>query len=82
MGRYAPSDGQNGDMGWVSPLIHRKLEIVKYYNKLMGMEDERLNVININVKMLDYLNSGCPIIIFKPCSEYIINTLMEKYANQ
>ena len=35
-----------------------------------------------DVKMLDYLNSECPIINFKPCSEYIINTLIEKYANQ
>ena len=35
-----------------------------------------------DVNMLEYLNSECPIIYFKPCSENIINTLMEKYANQ
>ena len=28
-----------------------------------------------DVNMLDYLNSECSIINFKPCSEYIINTL-------
>ena len=101
VGRYAPSDGQNGDMRWVSPIIHRKLEIVKYWNRLMGMEDDRLpkkvykqlktengpwyrevKAIMNDVNMLDYLNSECSIINFKPCSEYIINTLMEKYANQ
>ena len=29
-GRYAPSDGQIRDMGWVSPLIYRKLETLRY----------------------------------------------------
>ena len=61
----------------------RKLEIVKYWNRLMGMEDDRLPkkvYKQLKTENGPWYREVKAIINFKPCSEYIINALMEKYA--
>ena len=40
--RYAPLVGVEGEMGWTTPAVCRKLEILMLWNKLMSLEEDRL----------------------------------------
>ena len=40
--RYAPIVGVEGEMGWTTPAVRRKLEILRLWNRLMSLEDDRL----------------------------------------
>jgi hypothetical protein len=51
--RYAPVAGLEGDMGWMSPQYRRWLNILRYWNRLIIMEENRLTR-----KMFDYAYSG------------------------
>jgi len=40
--RFAPIAGLEGDMGWKSPVIRTKLNMVKFWNRLLTLPDTRL----------------------------------------
>jgi hypothetical protein len=40
--KYAPIAGMEGDMGWTPPIVRRKLEILRLWNRIVGLEDDRL----------------------------------------
>ena len=40
--KYAPNLAINGEMGWVNSDIRRKVEMLRYWNKLLDMDDNRL----------------------------------------
>ena len=40
--KYAPIVGVEGEMGWITPAVHRKLEILRLWNRLMSLEEDRL----------------------------------------
>jgi hypothetical protein len=40
--RYAPLDGLYGDIGWLPSTYRRKLEMFRYWNRLVELDDERL----------------------------------------
>ena len=40
--RFAPNLAINGDMGWVSCNTRKKTEMLKLWNRLLGMENDRL----------------------------------------
>ena len=40
--RYAPLDGLYGDMGWLPSNYSRKLEVFRYWNPLMKLENHRI----------------------------------------
>ncbi len=40
--RFAPNLAINGDVGWVSSGVRRKVEMFRYWNRIMKMDSERL----------------------------------------
>ena len=40
--RFAPKHGIEGDMGWVPPTIRRKIEMLRLWNRIVGMQNDRL----------------------------------------
>ena len=36
--KYAPSSGMEGDMVWIPPIIRRKLDILRLWNRIVGLE--------------------------------------------
>ena len=40
--RYASNVVVNGDMGWISPVVRRKLDIIRLWSRLDKMQDTRL----------------------------------------
>ena len=40
--RYAPLDGLYADMGWLPSNYSRKLEVFRYWNRLMKLENHRI----------------------------------------
>ena len=40
--RYAPLDGLYGDMGWLPSNYRRKLEVFRYWNRLVKIENHRI----------------------------------------
>ena len=40
--RFAPVAGLEGDMGWLSPQYRRWLEMLRFWNRLISLEDTRL----------------------------------------
>ena len=40
--RFAPNPAINGDMGWVNSHIRRKINMLRLWNRLMYMQDNRL----------------------------------------
>ena len=40
--KYAPKLGLQGDMGWISPDIRRKVEMIRFWNRVIGMDNDRL----------------------------------------
>ena len=40
--KYAPIVGVEGEMGWTTPAVRRKLEILRLWNRLMSLEEDRL----------------------------------------
>ena len=40
--KYAPNLAINGDMGWIGSGVRRKVEMLRYWNRLMKMDSERL----------------------------------------
>ncbi len=40
--RFAPNIAIHGDTGWATPIIRRKLEMIKFWYRLLCMEDSRL----------------------------------------
>ena len=40
--RYAPKLGTEGDMGWDPPEVRRKIEMLRLWNRVVGMDDGRL----------------------------------------
>ena len=39
--KYAPTAGVEGDLGWVRPLIRRKIEILRFWNRIVSLDDSR-----------------------------------------
>ena len=39
---FAPNLAINGDMGWVSCHIRRKIEMIRFWNRMIALEDNRL----------------------------------------
>ena len=54
--RYAPIAGVEGDMGWVTPRIRRQIEMLRLWNRLVSLGEERLIRQVYNVTM----NKGHP----------------------
>ena len=40
--KYAPTAGVEGDLGWVRPLIRRKIEILRFWNRIVSLDESRL----------------------------------------
>ena len=40
--KYAPIVGVEGEMGCTTAAVHRKLEILRLWNRLMLLEEDRL----------------------------------------
>ena len=40
--KYAPTAGVKGELGWVRPLIRRKIEILRFWNRILSLDDSRL----------------------------------------
>ena len=43
VGKYAPNNAVNGDMGWITPLAKQWTCVVRTYFRLKNMPDERIN---------------------------------------
>ena len=54
--KYAPKLGIEGDMGWISPDIRRKVEVIRFWNRVIGMDNYRLPKIVYN----DMTKNGHP----------------------
>ena len=46
--KYAPIAGIEGDMGWITPDVRHKLAILRYWNKILDMTDNRISKIIFN----------------------------------
>ena len=40
--KYAPIAGIEGDMGWITPDMRHTLAILRYWNKIVDMTDNRI----------------------------------------
>ena len=40
--RFAPNLAINGDAGWISSTVRRKIEMFRYWNRLINMDDNRI----------------------------------------
>ncbi len=40
--RYAPNHAVKGDIGWLTPNLRHKIEMIRYWNRLLSMSDNRL----------------------------------------
>ena len=40
--KYAPTAGMEGDLGWVKPFIRRKIEILRFWNRIVSLDESRL----------------------------------------
>ena len=40
--KYAPIVGVEGEMGWTTQAVHRQQEILRLWNRLMLLEEDRL----------------------------------------
>ena len=47
--KYASIVGLQGDMGWVSLSVNRRVAMVRYWNRLVEMDDTRLTKKNLHV---------------------------------
>ena len=54
--KFAPKLGIEGDMGWISPDIRRKVEMIRFWNRVIGMDNDRLPKIVYN----DMTKNGHP----------------------
>ena len=43
VGKYAPNNAVNGDMGWIPPFAKQWTRVVRIYFSLKHMPDERIN---------------------------------------
>lgn len=43
VGKYAPNNGVNGDMGWMPPIIKQWKCVLRNYFRLKGMSENRIN---------------------------------------
>ena len=43
VGKYAPNNAVNGDMGWIPPLAKQWTCVVRTYFRLKNVSDERMN---------------------------------------
>ena len=46
--KYAPKLGIEGDMGWISPDVKRKMEMIRFWNRVIGIDNDRLPKIVYN----------------------------------
>ena len=46
--KFAPNVGVEGEMGWLSPKVCRNLGLVRFWNRLMDMDNNRLTKIIFN----------------------------------
>ena len=53
--KFAPNLAIMGDMGWCPASIRRKISLLRYWNRLMKLDDSRLTKKIFN---LDYVNGG------------------------
>ncbi len=71
--KFAPNPGVLGDMGWTPSCIRRKICILRYWNRLITMNNSRLTKSVFNT---DYNSNGtwCNYVktIFKQCDKYEI----------
>ena len=40
--RHAPLLGIVGDMGWIPNVLHRNIEYIRYWNRIIKMDDNRI----------------------------------------
>ncbi len=40
--RFAPTEGLQGDLGWFSCRMRRKMNVLRYWNRLLKLDDDRL----------------------------------------
>ena len=84
--KYAPTAGMEGDLGWVKPLIRRKIEILRFWNRIVSLDESRLprQIYNemllkghpwiSNVKeIFDSINATDAFVNFKQFSIYVNN---------
>ena len=71
--KFAPNPGVLGDMGWTPSCIRRKICLLRYWNRLINMNNSRLTKCIFNE---DYKSNGtwCDSVktIFKECNRYDI----------
>ena len=40
--KHAPLLGIIGDMGWIPNVLHRNIEYIRYWNRIIKMDDNRI----------------------------------------
>ncbi|MEW8544936.1 MAG: reverse transcriptase family protein, partial [Candidatus Thiodiazotropha sp.] len=58
VGKYAPNNGVNGDMGWMPPVIKQWKCVIRNYWRLKNMSDDRINK-QVFVWMCNKSNLNC-----------------------
>ena len=52
--KHAAKSGIMGDLGWVPPSVRRKIEMLRLWNRIVGMENSRLSKVLYN-----HMNTEC-----------------------
>ena len=54
--RFAPKHAIEGDIGWIPPIIRRKLNMVRMWNRVLNMDSYRLpRIVYDNMVATDHL---------------------------
>ena len=95
--KYTPTDGMLGDMGWCKPYVHRNLGIVRFWNRMIEMENNRLtkrifntdhsschdNWSSNTLKLMNDINSSGSFHLKQTLNlMYVENTLIEHFKTK
>ena len=59
--KYAPKLALRADMGWVSPINKRLIKIMRFWNHILNLSEERLprKMLGIELYEMNYKNNWC-----------------------
>jgi len=95
--KYTPIDGMLGDMGWCKPHVHRNLGIIRFWNRMIEMDENRLtkrifntdysschdNWCSKTLKLLQDINSSDSFYLKQTLNlTYVENTLIENFKTK
>ncbi len=63
----------NGDVGWISSSVRRKSEMLRYWNRLIHMDSERLTKTFFIGILIEDEHLGIGIVIFTKCFPLLIS---------